>query len=293
MGAGWATASMAAFKFFKAFTTQGGIRTNCFLKPPKSNTHTYLSTHNAAFTHVKDLMPTILDIAVVEHPSLANSQLEKMQGKSLLPLLTGTAQTIHAGEGIGYELHGGKAFMKDGWKIVQSPMPLGNADWELYNIEQDPAESNNLIFSHRTKFKELFSAYHAYEKANKVVYGLPLIIGKVAMVFHIIFYLLIALFGLAIVAKLSGKLKEKYIDWGYGTTFMYALAIAELVAAIGLFTHYNRYAAWFLLAIMGGAFFTLIRHQENWKAYLLPLLTTVLLGLFLLFKSGRLFGWLL
>jgi len=38
---------------------------------------------------------------------------------------------------------------------------------------------------------------------------------------------------------------------------------------------------------MLGAFFTIIKNKENWEAYIMPLSATLLLGLLLFFKSGR------
>ena len=285
MQAGWAMASTAAYRFFKGFTTEGGIRTPCFIKMPNTNLAGQL---NHAFVHVSDLMPTILNLLQAEHPSNQNKDLAPMKGLSMLNLINGKAEEVHQGKSFGMELHGTRALIKGEWKILQSPMPLGSGDWELYNLKEDPFENKNLIFSNYSKYKELLTAHQAYEKEVGVIYGLPVFLGKAMQVFTPIFWLLIAIFSLAIFGKLSGKLKDNYIKWGYGTKFMYALAITELIAVGGLFTLLNQYAAWFLLIIMGGAFFTLIKNRENWKAYLLPLFTTTLLGLFLLLKSGKL-----
>lgn len=102
----------------------------------------------------------------------------------------------------------------------------------------------------------------------------------------ILFALLIALFSFAVFLKFSGKLKDEYIKWGYGTTFMYALGVVELTAVVGLFTQYAQYAAWFLLALMGGAMFTLLRNGEPGKAFGPSIIGTLLLGSFLYFKSN-------
>jgi len=282
LDAGWAVASSALFRDFKGFTTEGGIRTPMFIKPIMETGKNVCST----FTHVADLMPTILEMSGVSHPSSNNSELVKMTGKSLIPLLKDPFLDIHKGEGIGFELHGTRAFIKDGWKILQSPMPLGNGQWELYNLNEDATEMNNLILADNDKFNEMLSGYESYESEVGVIYGLPGPLGIVSKLFNIIFWLLIAVFGLAIFGKLSGKLKYKYAKWGYGTIFMYVLAGVELLAVLGLFTIYYQYAAYVLVTIIIGAIFTLVRNKENWKSYLLPLPTSMLLGLYFLFKSG-------
>ena len=304
INAGWAVATAAVYRDFKAFTTEGGIRTPMFIKPVKivgdtlKVSPTFFSTVAdkkvcATFTHVRDLMPTILETANVTHPSTTNSKLIRMLGKSLAPLIINPTIDLHKGEGIGFELHGSKGYIKDGWKILQSPIPFGSGEWELYNLAEEVSEQNNLIFSHPNKFQEMLTAYENYEKEMGVIDALPGPLALARNIFNIIFWLLIAVFGLAILGKLSGKLTAKYTNWGYGAKFMYALAAAELMVIGGLFTIYHQYAAWFLVAIMSGAFFTLINHKENWKAYLLPLFTSILLGLYLLLKSGYLLVTLL
>jgi len=99
---------------------------------------------------------------------------------------------------------------------------------------------------------------------------------------------MVGLFALAIFAKLSGKLKEKYVKWGYGTRAMYALAAIETLGVVGLFTIYKKYAIMILAVIIMGAFLTLIRNKENWKSYILPIAASILIAFYILLKSGRL-----
>jgi len=286
-GAGWATASTAAFRFFKAFSTEGGIRTPMIIKSDTLKGITEYTSILHSFIHVKDLMPTFLYLAGATHPSTTNSKLAKMSGKSILPILTNQVDDLHLEEGLGFELHGTRGYYKGDWKLLQIPMPLGSSEWELYNIKQDIGETKNLALTNLGKLAELKEAYFEYEQSNGVVYDLPGSLGRFSRNRKILLFLISFVFGLAILGKLSGKLKEQYQKWNYGTTFMYALALIEGVGLIGLFTKYYQYAAYLLLAIMAGAFFTIFKNKENWKAYLLPLLATILLGALLLIKSGR------
>lgn len=286
-GAGWATASTAAFRLFKAFSTEGGIRTPMIIKADTLKGMTKNTSIVNSFIHVKDLMPTFLDLAGATHPSTTNSKLAKMSGKSILPILTNEIDDLHLAAGIGFELHGTRGYYKGDWKLLQMPLPMGSAEWQLYNIKEDLGETKNLALTNPKKLAELKAAYFKYEQNNGVVYDLTPGLAKFNRNFQILRILISLIFGLAILGKLSGKLKTQYQEWKYGTRFMYALAIVETIGLIGLFTKYYQYAAYLLLAIMAGAFFTLIKNKENWKAYFLPLLATILLGAFLLFKSGR------
>ncbi len=286
-GVGWATASTAAFRLMKAFSTEGGIRTPMIIKPNKRLGISKSSWINNSFIHVKDLMPTFLDLANATHPATTNSELAKMSGQSLLPIIEKEKEDLHLKEGIGYELHSTRAYFKDNWKLLQMPMPLGNGEWQLYNIEEDLAETNNLALTHRKKVSELKAAYFDYERNNGVVYDYPGILGKFKRYSKYLLGGLALIFGLAILGKLSGRLVEQYQKWNYGKGFMYGLAGIEGIGLAGLFTPFYQYAAYLLLAIMLGAFFTLIKNKENWKSYFMPLLATILLGLLLFIKSGN------
>ena len=168
MGPEWATASMSPFRLYKAFTTEGGIISPCIVKLPSSLNGSHQV--NKAFTHISDMMPTLLDFAGAEHPSVQNESIPAMMGKSMLPLLNGERESIHINEGIGYELHGLRGYIKDEWKIVSLPIPFGKGDWELFNLNEDPSESIDISNKFPEKRNELITAWEEYSKNNGVIY---------------------------------------------------------------------------------------------------------------------------
>ncbi|MFT6438213.1 MAG: arylsulfatase, partial [Candidatus Azotimanducaceae bacterium] len=134
MSAGWATASTAAFRLFKGFSTEGGIRTPAIMRPagpplqqdsPVTDSHKELAT-SGQFVHVRDLMPTILDLAETQLPATQKLAIGPLEGKSLISLLDDPLNTIFEEEEVGYELHGSRAFISGEWKALQIPVPLGN-----------------------------------------------------------------------------------------------------------------------------------------------------------------------
>ena len=86
-----------------------------------------------------------------------------------------------------------------------------------------------------------------------------------------------AIFGLAVIAKLSGKSKETFEQAGYGRTLMYAAAFAEALFAAGLFTQYDLWALIGLSTIIVGAIITLIRLKVRPAKYGMAVLSSVLL----------------
>jgi len=168
MGPDWASASMSPYRLFKSFTTEGGIIAPCVIKLPKSMGVSEKMIQS--FAHISDLAPTFLELANVSHPSEQNDAIPAMMGNSLNPLLTGQVSAVHAGEGIGYELHGRRAYFKDEWKIVNLAKPFGNGDWQLYNLQDDPTEINDLSNEYTEKREELITGWNEYSDNVGIVY---------------------------------------------------------------------------------------------------------------------------
>ena len=64
-GQNWGQASNAPLRMYKGFTTQGGIRVPAFAHYPKGIGK---GLRNDSMLHVMDVMPTLLELAGVEHP---------------------------------------------------------------------------------------------------------------------------------------------------------------------------------------------------------------------------------
>ena len=168
MGPEWATASMSPHRLFKAFTTEGGIISPCIIKLPASMNDNHKM--NKAFTHISDIMPTFLEMAGTVHPSEEDDSIPGMMGKSLIPILIGEKEAIHFNEGIGYELHGMRAYIKNEWKIVNLPIPFGKGDWELFNLAEDPAESNDLSDRFPQIRIELIAEWNEYSENVDLIF---------------------------------------------------------------------------------------------------------------------------
>lgn len=169
MGPGWAQASMAPRRMFKAFPSEGGIASPMIVKTPGKIAQAGSLDHT--LFHVRDIMPTVLDLAGVGHPGMFNGRkVSRLQGQSVLDLMEGKASVAYAAAGkIGYELFGLKAFIDGAWKILWMPKPFGKGDWELFNRTVDPAELNDLSMQQPAKRKDMVALWEQYKLENGVL----------------------------------------------------------------------------------------------------------------------------
>ena len=168
-GPGWSQASMAPSRMFKGFTAEGGIKAPMLVKLPGKMANAGKMNHS--FFHIRDIMPTLLEVANVSHEEEINGRkVIPMQGSSVLELFNGEAVTPYAGANqVGYELFGLKAYFNGDWKVLWMPEPIGKADWELFNIKEDPAELIDLSDKNPQKLKELVSQWERYKEKNGVL----------------------------------------------------------------------------------------------------------------------------
>jgi len=150
--AAWANASNTPFKYFKQYGHEGGSNTPFIAYWPgviKPNTIT------DQVGHVVDVAPTFLDIFSTEYPAtIQGHQTLPFDGKSLLPIFQGKQREEPAFFISG--LNAFRMFRMGDWKIVR----VNKEDnWELYNMVEDPSETNDLSDKYPEKVKELLKVY--------------------------------------------------------------------------------------------------------------------------------------
>jgi arylsulfatase A-like enzyme len=168
-GPGWTQASMAPSRLFKAFPAEGGIRVPLMVKLPEAMQNA--GTINHSFFHVRDIMPTILDVAGVEFTQEINGRsVVALQGKSVVDLLSGNVSMPYPGaDRVGYELFGMKAFFDGDWKILWMPPPFGTGGWQLYKLREDPGELVDLSDQHPERLVEMIAQWQQYKEENGVL----------------------------------------------------------------------------------------------------------------------------
>ena len=168
-GAAWAQVGSVPFRFFKAYVSEGGIRSPLIIAGPGVKHQGMVSD---ALLHVTDLVPTLLDLAGAEHPSKKEgSKLAPVQGKSLSPLLAGTAEAVRTDKDwLGWELFGNRAIRQGDWKLLSLLQGAGGTGgWQLFNLREDPAELNDLSTKHPEKREAMLKLWDEYVMSNAVV----------------------------------------------------------------------------------------------------------------------------
>jgi len=166
-GPGWAQASTSPFRFFKSFTTEGGIRVPLIIKMPGNMKNA--GSWNNSFVHVTDILPTILEITGAKYPDeYKGKKIHRYIGKSVTSVLSGDSASVRTNDGMGWELFEMKAYIKGKWKILRLPKPMGTGDWQLYDIENDPAETTDLSTQFPEIKENLIQAWNEYAKQNEV-----------------------------------------------------------------------------------------------------------------------------
>lgn len=179
LGPDWARVSVAPLRMFKGFVSEGGIRVPAFFHFPARLAGG--QTERSLVT-VRDVMPTLLELAGVEHPGdlYRGRKVLPMQGKSMLAVLEGRTAVVHGpGFTMGWELFGKRAIRNGDWKILWEPehvdwwdpeaLGIRRNTWQLYDLASDPAEVRDVSQSYPDRLAEMTGLWDRYAIDNGVV----------------------------------------------------------------------------------------------------------------------------
>jgi len=159
-GLGWANASNTPFRLYKHWVHEGGIATPLIVYWPAVIKQRSGLTHEVG--HVIDIVPTCLEVAKFTHPKqLGGYSLVAPVGESLLPIFQGRPRQ----RGPLFWEHEGNRAVRDGkWKLV-SRFP---GEWELYDMEADRTEMNDLAPRFPVMVKDLSRMYEDWARRAHV-----------------------------------------------------------------------------------------------------------------------------
>ena len=163
---GWAMASNTPLKRYKQTPHGGGIRDPLVMSWPAKIPTDGSIRHQVC--HVSDLNPTILDLINIK---VAKAEDAGSLGTSFASSLTDSH--VNTGKTTQYfEMFGHRGIVHNGWKAV-AYHPPGSAFeedvWELYNLDEDFNETNDLANAHPERLAEMQAIWWQEAEANQVL----------------------------------------------------------------------------------------------------------------------------
>jgi len=164
-GGAWANLSNTPFRGYKHDALEGGISTPCIMHWPAGIPAARRNAVVNAPTHIIDLMTTCVDVAKATYPrEHKGERIQPPEGVSLVPALHGS--DLQRKAPLGFEHHGNSALRDGKWKIVTEYRKDQTTKWELYDMDADRTEMNDLAAQQPDKLKEMVAKWQQW--ANRV-----------------------------------------------------------------------------------------------------------------------------
>jgi arylsulfatase len=166
-GREWANVSNTPFREYKHWVHEGGISTPLIVHWPKGIPAGRRGKLETQPGHLIDLMATCVDLAGVKYPREFRGQsIKPMEGVSLSPAFNG--KQLNRTAPLFWEHEGNRAIRDGKWKLVAKE----DQPWELYDMEKDRTEMNDLAGKQPGKVKELAAKWDAWAaRANVLPLG--------------------------------------------------------------------------------------------------------------------------
>ena len=174
---GWAWATNAPFQWTKQIASHfGGTRNGMVLQWPARIQAR--GEFRSQFHHVIDVAPTALEAAGIPEPRTVNGVEQRpMDGVSML-YTTDDAKAADRRKTQYFEMFGNRAIYHDGWVaatrhsipwlLTENP-PLRDDVWELYNVDADFSQADDLAAKNPEKLKELQALFLQEAERNFVL----------------------------------------------------------------------------------------------------------------------------
>jgi arylsulfatase A-like enzyme len=162
-GPSWAQVSSLPFKWYKGFSTEGGVRCPSIISYGKWKGN--VGKINNQILTIKDFAPTFLELAKIKHPGTEykGRKIFQLDGTSMIEWLENKEELVHdIKKAHCWELYGRRGVRKGNWKAEWQDRPYGEDKWELYDLSTDISEQINLSKKKPKKLEELIKEWETY-----------------------------------------------------------------------------------------------------------------------------------
>ena len=157
----WANASNSPFRLFKRWTHEGGISTPFIMSWPDRIKQAAI-IHEP--THIIDIAATCIAAAGAAYPSEYDGKpITPIEGESFLTVIDESRWSRE--KPIFWEHEGSRAVRVRQWKLVSEV----GGEWELYDMDEDRTELNDLVEQNRPKAEELSKIYDEWAARSGVI----------------------------------------------------------------------------------------------------------------------------
>lgn len=166
-GPQWAEAGSAPFKYFKGYTTEGGVLAPLIIAGPGI---THQGEIHHGFLSLLDLAPTFYEVAGTSYPTeVDGNQIFPLKGNTFLAYLQGLQDSIHTAQDVFALEHEGAALLRKGdWKLTNIRRPFAIDHFTLHHIPTDLGEGIDLKVQAPDKYQELLGAWQQFADEIKL-----------------------------------------------------------------------------------------------------------------------------
>jgi arylsulfatase len=162
-GEGWANVSNTPLREYKHWVHEGGITTPLIAHWPAGIDRRGVIERQPG--HLIDIMATSIEVSGATYPSQVEGRaIKPMEGVSLLPALRG--EPLSRERPIFFEHEANRAVRDGKWKLVAKG---SEGAWELYDIDADRSEMNDLASKHPDRVKTMADAWQKWAETTDVL----------------------------------------------------------------------------------------------------------------------------